>query len=110
MGIFKDTYITYGEEVKIESVYLYTKEADERSAQVVAEIELANYAQGAMLDIMLFTPSGELTCHKSRYCCEETVKEYLDIMAPKLWYPNGYGQQPLYRFCIQVDGLVSRQN
>ena len=30
----------------------------------------------------------------------------MEIRQPKLWYPAGYGEQPLYEFTAQVGGEV----
>lgn len=104
MGIFKDVYITYGNEVKVKDAYIYTAAVDSRGAQVVAEVGLENYQQGAMVELLLIAPNAEIVYSNTRYCEEQKLKEYMDIAQPQLWYPNGYGEQPLYHFCIRIDG------
>lgn len=104
MGIFKDVYITYGSEVKIEDVYIYTVAIDSHGAQVVAEVNLENYQQGAMLELQLTAPNGEIAYSNTRYCKEHMLKEYMDVAQPQLWYPNGYGEQPMYHFCVKIEG------
>ncbi len=109
MGIFKDVYLSFGNDVSISHTYLYTKEADEHSAQVIAEICLENYEKGAMLEIELQSPDGEIVYHNARYCRESMIKEYLDVMEPKRWYPNGYGEQPLYRFIVKIEEKIVQE-
>ncbi len=107
MGIFRDVYLLLGKDVAVEHAYLYTREADAHSAQVVAEVCLENCEAGVLLDLIVETPAGETVYHNQRYCnaWEEDghclIKEYMDVCEPQLWYSNGYGKQPLYRFLVK---------
>lgn len=109
MGIFKDVYITYGNEVKVEDAYIYTAAVDSYGAQVVAEVNLENYQQGALVELVLTAPNGEIVYSNTRFCNERMLKEYMDVAQPQLWYPNGYGEQPLYYCCIKIDGKEAYQ-
>lgn len=87
--------------VKTESVYVYTKSVDKYSAAVGVDIELENYRKGAVLDIEVYDEDGSLAAKKSKYCAEKSHRFNIDMEEPKLWYPNGYGKQPLYTLVIK---------
>ncbi len=104
MGIFRDIYILLGNDAVIDHVYLYTAQANAHCAQVVADIALSNYEKGETLEISLQGPDGQIAYQNTVYCCEPLHREYMDVAEPKLWFPNGYGQQPLYTFTVETDG------
>ncbi len=106
MGIFRDVYLTVGKELAVEHAYVYTRYADARSAQVVAELTMTGYEAGAAVQLSLISPQGKTVYRNTRYCQEAFIQEYMDVMEPSLWYPNGYGSQGLYTLRAEADGRV----
>ncbi len=106
MGIFGDVYIRVGNKLDRENVYVYTKSIDAYGAQVVAELTLPKSRGGHHITARLTDPCGETVFCHSLYCREEKVCIFMDVPKPQLWFPNGYGSQPLYDLCIEDDGEV----
>ena len=101
-GIYRPVYLHYGADMHADSVYIVTENIDAFSAQLYVEIHFKNYRQGALVHMAIEAPDGETVYAESLCCREETVVRRVDIAQPQLWYPNGYGAQPLYRLRVTV--------
>ena len=94
-------------EILPENVYITTLDVDDESATVRADIVFPAKYEGRVLEFLLLGPDGTVACGKLKYCNEDFVRIDFDVPAPQLWYPIGYGAQPLYTFVIkQGDDLV----
>lgn len=87
--------------IEVESAYVYTSSIDEYSATVGIDLSLEKYMDGEIIDIEIYDADGDLVVKKNKYCQEKLHKFNIDIKNPKLWYPNGYGQQNLYTLVIK---------
>lgn len=95
-GIYRDAYIELGNEFGLKDAYIYTESIDSTTAQIVVETEFENYENGGFAEMEILSPSGD-TVYKNRFFCKEAEhKNYIDIKNAQLWYPAGYGAQPLY--------------
>ena len=105
-GMWKPVYLLKDDGNDIEGIYIYTTHADESFAEIHAEIEFPADEPSQMLDISVFDDENRLVYSKKMFCNER--KRYIDIQLfnPKLWYPNGYGKQPLYTFKLSYSGKV----
>ncbi|MBR4346786.1 MAG: glycoside hydrolase family 2 protein [Oscillospiraceae bacterium] len=74
---------------------------DESSAVMLEIMTAVRYPVDAKLDITVLDPEGRECAHE-RVAAQE--KTYIDIplFAPALWYPAGYGKQPLYRVSARL--------
>ena len=59
----------------------------------------------------LFDPGGMLVAQTSLAVNGSAPRATLDLRRPELWWPNGYGEQPLYRLAVtlletQFDGAA----
>ena len=99
-GIWRDVYITGNNGFDVDNVYIYTDHIGDGYAGIVIEAEFTNYENGGYADVEIFSPDKK-TVWSNRYFRKEAfLKEYIDIPSPKLWYPAGYGAQPLYTLRI----------
>ena len=89
------------DEVRLTDVYVYTKDVDEDSASVGIELGFAEHSPGRILTLRILAPDGSECRVLRRYGNERLVRVRLDIPAPQLWYPLGYGDQPLYTLVIE---------
>ncbi len=102
VGIWKPVYITYANGIDLDSVYVYTAHIDSFGAQIVAELSFRDIGEGAMARVEILSPDGETVVKKEFFAdMPHTVKRF-DISSPRLWYPAGYGEQPLYRLRVTV--------
>lgn len=103
-GIYGDCYIEYQENRPcVEDVYIYTKNVDEESASVGIDCDLSKDSVAGVLKFSVVSPSGETVCEYRRFCKEKFFRITLDIPSPELWYPLGYGAQPLYTLIVSYE-------
>ena len=95
-GIWRNVYIEYGNDFCVDSAYIYTESIDEYSAQLYLELDFKNYSIGGNVDIEIISPNGSVVEGTSLYVREPKAVRRFDIASPCLWYPSGYGEQPLY--------------
>lgn len=87
--------------IKVAGAYIYTVSVDEYSAEVGIDLELEDYFDGAVIDLEIYDGEDNLVRKRSKYCAEKLHKFNIDIENPKLWYPNGYGEQNLHTLVIK---------
>ncbi len=104
-GIYGDCYIEMPNcDMQISDMYIYTRSADKDAASVGFDITLAEVSGSGILDVEIISPSGDAVRSVSRYCREKFFRISLDIPCPELWYPIGYGAQPLYTVSVKYRG------
>lgn len=99
-GIYRDVYLEAIDGFNVKNAYIYTQDIIGSSAQIVVEAELENYQNGSMVEIEVISPENETVYRHRSFCKEPAIKEYIDIPHAKLWYPAGYGDQPIYKVKI----------
>lgn len=101
-GIFRPVYIEFINQMQVKHVYVYTDIIDSHGAQLNIYETFFNYNNGGNVTTQVFDEDGNLTAQKSFFCDYETQKLIFNISNPKLWYPSGYGKQPLYTLKITI--------
>lgn len=101
-GIYRPVYLEYANGIDVDGVYIYTENIDSFSAQMCAELYFKNYEKGAVAHIEILDESGRSVEYSDIYVDREKVVRRFDIAEPALWYPNGYGEQPLYTIKVSV--------
>lgn len=102
-GICGDVDITSYDpttEIRIADNYIYTKYIDEDSAEIVVKLNFEKDSAAGQINLKVYDPEGNQVAHHERYCAEEVTRINLDIENPRLWYPSGYGEQPIYKIVI----------
>lgn len=99
-GIFRDVYIDTDNSFRVKNAYIYTESISDDSAQIIFEAEFENYENGGFADVEIISPDGNIVYSNRFFRKENFLKEYVDIPDAKLWYPSGYGEQPLYKLVI----------
>ena len=103
-GIWRDVELIGFSDARIDNVYITQKHA-ENSVKLTFDVEIERISQellrkfgqddekleGLSLQVTLCAPDGQ----KTTYSQEEVLNGIL-IENPQLWWPNGYGEQPLY--------------
>ena len=90
-------------EMLLDSAYVYTKNIDEDSAGIGIDLEFNTRLPGRIVTVRIKSPAGDIVHTVKRYVAEPFVRIALDIPAPELWYPLGYGKQPVYTLEV-LDG------
>ena len=97
MGIFRDVRLTFRRPDTISDVYVTTEEILPGSAQIRLSLSFSDFAPaGDLLSLSVEDPDGKRVWSKTRTLIELSCEERIDLPSPRLWYPNGYGDQPLY--------------
>lgn len=106
LGIWRDIYIEEINDARIDAVYVRQKGHDKTCRLTV---EVKNECTGAQTQAELvceiYAPDGSRLSEQRQGCGEENTFSYT-VEAPELWWPNGYGEQPLYlvKLHLEKDG------
>ena len=87
-------------EAVCEHVYITTPCIDPDSATVRIDTTLREGYRPQCLTHTVLSPEGEAVALHRRFCRENFLRTELDVPAPRLWYPRGYGEQPLYTLVL----------
>lgn len=97
MGIYRDVRLVFKKKNTVSSIYVTTEELLPGSAQIKVALSLSDFDDcGALLTLAVLDPDGKTVWSKRRTLIAPAVEEWIDLRSPRLWYPNGYGDQPLY--------------
>lgn len=107
-GIPKSCYLVFDNNPRSADTYIYTDQIDEFGAQLVCDTRFVHYENGLTYTITLEDPQGNPVYANTRYCEESWHREYITVENPQLWYPVGYGEQPLYTLKITCGQEVLR--
>ena len=101
-GISRNVYLrTIDDGIKVEDVYVYTKNTVENYAEIGIDIDFIDYNKGGIINVYIYNPDGLPVRRYERYCEEPFMRIAMDIPEARLWYPLGYGEQPLYKMVIK---------
>jgi len=104
-GIGGDVYINmYDKEARIDNVYIYTKSIDAIGAYIGINVEFGDNFKDKVYNFDIYDPDGVKIKSYSKRCSYEKYNFNVDISDAKLWYPAGYGEQPLYELVISWEG------
>ncbi len=76
-----------------------TSNLEHASIHVNAACELRGTVQSndVSLHLMLYNPTGEQIDEHTLPMTGDTIQHTFELSTPQLWWPHGYGEQPLYR-------------
>lgn len=105
--------VTYST-AKINDFYVKPSVDENLQAELSFEVEVESISDDCQLLIEIFSSAGKLI----RTIKESANKSYtfdpIKLEDPELWYPKGYGKQPLYKFVAKlhqtdqiIDSVVS---
>ncbi|MFC4776247.1 glycoside hydrolase family 2 protein [Paenibacillus sp. GCM10023252] len=104
-GIWRDIYIEGAQHARLKDVYV--EQQHDTSGQVTVtintEVEQWGEKEGnqLVLQAALTTPNGE-TQQVSAAAVSDTGCLQLVVQKPQLWWPNGLGEQPLYKLEVRL--------
>ncbi len=101
-GIFRPIYLLSNTDLTVDNLYIYTTSIDEYSAQLSLTVNFDHAEQTGFATVNIIDPNGKTVWKNRRYVEETSFREWIDLADPQLWYPAGYGAQPLYTVKIDV--------
>lgn len=103
-GIFRDIYLESFSGSRISDIRIHQKH-ENGTVLLQVETEVSNVDKESKPTVRLILTDED----KQKIV---TTSTELLIFEPKLWWPNGYGEQPLYELCVQLlneDGSVREE-
>ena len=102
-GLWRPVTLEYEDEERLEDFYLTTLYADEKQARLLFVYTFHSHQKR----LPLYRVQIEGACGKSRFASEQDThfisnSLYIDVTNPLLWWPRGYGDQPLYKVTIAL--------
>ncbi len=100
IGIWKDIRLEGYESVRLEEVHLRQQHVNGK-VTVSAEVALQTYEKAEVQAVLKITaPDGKVI--ETSAAVNSKVTLSTEIAEPQLWWPNGYGAQPLYKVSVEV--------
>lgn len=96
MGIMGDVELYRYSETEIDNVYIATTALDTYGAELALETEFKKVGENTSLVWSIVSPKGEVVWTQRRMIVENQIYQRVSLADPELWWPNGYGEQPLY--------------
>jgi len=96
-GIWKDVSILSVKDAEIDNLYIYTHSISDGFATECMEIETTKYCEKALyVKADIVSPDGKTVWTRKMQVYASKIMLQADIRNPELWWPAGYGEQPLY--------------
>lgn len=101
-GIFRNVEIIAADTARIEQVYIsQVHEPGKVTLDFETTVELFGEKDTTTIEAKVYSPEGEVF--------EQNENEQIEIKHPKLWWPNGYGAQPLYTMEVVLKNETGEQ-
>lgn len=101
IGIWRDIRLEGRSVARLDDVHLRQQHADEQ-VTLTASISAERWEQGALrASLRLTAPDGHIQQVEAQLS-DAVATLALPIERPQLWWPRGYGEQPLYRVTISL--------
>jgi beta-mannosidase len=101
IGIWKDIELVGRSEAKIDDIHLHQNHQNDGSVQLLAEISVEHWGINELsLTMSITNPDGQTI--EAEHNLSQHNQIVQSISSPQLWYPAGYGDQPLYQINFQL--------
>jgi beta-mannosidase len=104
-GIWRPVRIEAWDKVRIADFAIRQRDVSREVAHLDAEVELEASSAGPARVSVQYTDNGKpvtLSTAANLHPGRNIVDIPIEIRQPRLWYPAGYGDQPLYEFTAQA--------
>jgi len=104
-GIWRPARLEAWDKVRIADFAIRQRDVSREVAHLDAEVEVEAASAGPAKVSVQYTADGKpaiLTSNVNVHAGRNVIDLPIEIRRPKLWYPVGYGEQPLYSFTAQV--------
>jgi beta-mannosidase len=104
-GIWRPVRLEAWDKVRIADFAIHQRDVSREVAHLDAEIEVESSTSGPAKISVQFMDAGKqilLSTTAMVHPGRNVIDIPIEIRQPKLWYPAGYGEQPLYEFTAQI--------
>jgi beta-mannosidase len=108
-GIWRAVRLESWDKVRIADFVIRQRDVSKAVAHIDAEVEVEASSAGAAKVSVQYTEGGRpvtVVATVSVHAGRNVIDLPIEIRQPKLWYPAGYGEQPLYEFTAQLGTLA----
>jgi beta-mannosidase len=110
MGIYRSSRLVFRKSNEIDNIYVYTSDVNKYCALVHLDVTLRDFvADKTQVNITVTSPDNDVVFEKTRVALAPSLSENIFIPSPKLWYPSGYGEQPLYTVKVWTENSCVEQ-
>lgn len=102
MGIIDDVILRRPAATEIDCLYAAATQIDQYGAELYVQADLSAVGTDTWLELEISAPDGSSIWKQRRKAVESSFHEFVSVPHPELWYPLGYGGQPLYKLCAWV--------
>ena len=106
-GIWKPVRLEGWDRERLADFAIRQRDVSKDVAHLNAEVEIEATASGTANVTVKYAVNGQPKTASTTAALHEgrnVIDLPIEIQKPKLWYPAGYGEQPLYEFTAQVGG------
>jgi len=106
-GIWKPAHLEAWDKVRISDFHVRQRDVTKDVAHLDAEVEIEASAVSTTKVIVQYAENGKplsASAIVNVHAGHNVIDLPIEIQKPKLWYPAGYGDQPLYDFTAEVIG------
>ena len=109
MGVWRDVYLTVGESTVIDSIYAATTAIYDTTANLTLYFKAKHRTSATRWNVRILSPEGTPVWHRTFRAFMDEVRLDASIPSPQLWWPNGYGEHPLYTIEAELEdnGVVT---
>lgn len=102
LGIWREVYIEAYDKARIS--HIYTRQRHEKGKVYLKTETLteAAYGEEVCVEVTVYDPQGEEIFREKTKCRESLAEVWTEIESPEIWWPNGYGDHPLYEICVKM--------
>jgi beta-mannosidase len=104
-GIWRPVRLEAWDKARIADLAIHQRDVSKAVAHLDAEVEVEAASAGSVKVSVQYSDNGKsvtLSRSVSLHAGSNVIDLPVEILKPKLWYPAGYGDQPLYDFTAQV--------
>lgn len=96
-GIWRPVRIVKKQRIQLENLYVYTRDLAATSASLNLSFDISGQTQRQdQMNVEIVDPAGQCVWREASQVWNQTVKLQADLASPELWWPAGYGGQPIY--------------
>ena len=110
-GIWRPARLEAWDKVRIADFAIRQRDVSKDVAHIDAQVELQAAGAGPATVTVTYNESGKpvvATAKAELHAGENEIDVPIEIRQPKLWYPAGYGNQPIYEFTAQVSAGAAK--
>lgn len=111
VGIQGNVFLEWPARTELTDLHVSTTALDVEGAELYLETTFSHVddSSDCWLELTVDDPEGAPIWSEKLLVVEDTVRDRISVASPQLWYPAGYGEQPLYTLRATVtdeDGAV----